>query len=53
MGQRHNNKALNEAAKAIETAIDAALNDPATRTADLGGKLGTQAFAKVVAGKLG
>jgi hypothetical protein len=28
------------------------LKDPATRTADMGGKLGTQAFAKVVADKL-
>ena len=38
------------AAQAIEAAIDAALNSPATRTADLGGKLGTQAFARHVAG---
>ena len=53
MGQRHKSKPLADAAKAIEAAIDSALNNPATRTADLGGKLGTQAFAKAVAEKLG
>lgn len=34
---------------AIDRAIDAVLEDPASRTADLGGKLGTQAFSKLVA----
>ncbi|MGA2992394.1 MAG: hypothetical protein ABSD88_18135 [Candidatus Korobacteraceae bacterium] len=29
-------------------AIEAALNNPATRTRDIGGALGTQAFADVV-----
>lgn len=38
-----------EAARAIDTAIDAALADAATRTADLGGPLGTAAFAARVA----
>lgn len=38
-----------EAARAIESAIDAALAEPATRTADLGGSLGTAAFAAQVA----
>lgn len=33
------------AARAIETATEAALADPASRTADLGGPLGTDAFA--------
>ena len=42
-----------KAAQKIEAAIDSAIKDPATRTADMGGKLGTQAFAKVVAEKLG
>jgi len=37
-----------QAAKAIEAAIDACLQDKATRTRDLGGTLGTQAFTKEV-----
>ncbi|MBI3916848.1 MAG: isocitrate/isopropylmalate dehydrogenase family protein, partial [Betaproteobacteria bacterium] len=41
---------FSRAAAEIEAAIDAALNNPATRTPDLGGKLGTQAFAMRVAG---
>ncbi len=49
LGARHNNKAFNDAAAAIDTAIDAVLADPDKRTADLGGPLGTQAFAVVVA----
>ena len=53
MGLKHKQDSLKQAAIAIEAAIDSALNNPATRTGDLGGKLGTQAFAKVVAEKLG
>ena len=52
LGRRHGNAALTDAAQSIEAAIDSALADPATRTRDLGGKLGTQAFAQAVAGKL-
>jgi 3-isopropylmalate dehydrogenase len=37
-----------EAAAAIEAAVDATLADPTTRTADLGGTLGTQDFARAV-----
>jgi len=44
---------LDQAARAIESAIDAALQDPATRTADLGGRLGTRAFAGHVAALIG
>jgi 3-isopropylmalate dehydrogenase len=33
----------------IEAALDRAIADPATRTADLGGKLGTKAFGERVA----
>ena len=50
LGGRHRRPELGAAAKAIESAIDASLQDPATRTADLGGKLGTRAFARHVAG---
>jgi 3-isopropylmalate dehydrogenase len=50
---RRGAQALGRAARAIDAAVDAVLGDPATRTADLGGPLGTREFAKAVAGKLG
>ncbi len=50
---RHQRSELDQAARAIESAIDASLKDPATRTADLGGKLGTRAFASHVAALIG
>ena len=53
MAPRHGNPAFAEAANAITQAIDTALKDAATRTSDLGGKLGTQAFARHVAGLIG
>jgi 3-isopropylmalate dehydrogenase len=37
---------FNQAAQALEAAIDAALQSPSTRTADLGGQLGTRAFTQ-------
>jgi len=49
VGARHNNKSFNDAAAAIDTAIDAVLAEPDKRTHDLGGQLGTQAFAAMVA----
>ena len=52
IGARSGQGALAAAAKKIEAAVDAALRDPATRTADLGGRLGTREFAKAVAAKL-
>ena len=46
---KHQRPEFDVAAKAIEAAIDAALQSPETRTVDLGGKLGTRAFtAKLV-----
>jgi 3-isopropylmalate dehydrogenase len=42
-------KHYGEAARAIGTAVDRVLSDPAMRTADLGGKLGTRAFGNAVA----
>ncbi len=53
LATRHKRPEFDQAAKAIEAAIDASLKDPATRTADLGGKLGTQAFSKQVASLIG
>jgi 3-isopropylmalate dehydrogenase len=52
LGERHDNTAFKEAAASIDDAIDAVLEIPKERTADLGGPLGTQAFAAVVADKL-
>ena len=52
MGRRHDSGALSAAAAAIEQAVDSALSNPATRTRDLNGPLGTQAFARVVAEKI-
>jgi len=49
LGARHNTQSFNDAATAIDTAIDAVLAEPDKRTADLGGQLGTQAFAAMVA----
>ena len=53
LAARHKRPEFDRAAKAIEGAIDAALQSPDTRTADLKGKLGTRAFAKHVAGLVG
>ncbi len=52
LGTRHARTDFSQAATAIEAAIDGALKEPATRTADLGGKLGTRAFAAEVAGRI-
>jgi isocitrate/isopropylmalate dehydrogenase len=53
IGARRGNDAFAAAARNIDAAVDATLNDPATRTADLGGKLSTGEFARTVAAKLG
>jgi 3-isopropylmalate dehydrogenase len=53
LSNRHRRAEFAQAAQAIEAAIDAALKDPATRTADLGGRLGTRAFGLHVAGLVG
>ncbi len=53
LAARHGKDALAAAARNIDAAVDAALKNPATRTADLGGKIGTREFAEAVAAKLG
>lgn len=47
-GQRSGKENFVSAGAAIQTAIDKALDNPATRTGDLGGSLGTKAFTKAV-----
>jgi 3-isopropylmalate dehydrogenase len=49
LAERHQRSEFTQAAQAIESAIDRALQSAETRTSDLGGKLGTRAFAKHVA----
>ena len=53
MAPRHGNDAFAAAASSIDAAVDATLKNPATRTADLGGKAGTRQFAEAVTAKLG
>ena len=52
LGLKRKNQKFLEAEKAIERAVDALIEDPATRTHDLGGKLGTRAFGEKIAAKL-
>ncbi len=51
LGDRHRRADLAEAGRLIEAAIDALLADPLQRTADLGGPLGTAAFARAAAAR--
>src|SRR5687767_9988054 len=53
LADRHKRAEFAQAAKAIEAAIDAALQSADTRTPDLKGKLGTKAFGKHIAGLVG
>ena len=48
LGSRHNRPEYSLAASDISNAIDKALLSPETRTKDLGGKLGTEAFTKEI-----
>jgi isocitrate dehydrogenase (NAD+) len=52
IGERRGNPALVVTAAAIERALDRTIAVPVTRTADLGGPLGTAAFGKAVASAL-
>jgi 3-isopropylmalate dehydrogenase len=52
LGEKRQLEPLVKAAKAIDAAIDQVLADPAKRTADLGGRLGTRAFGEAVAAAL-
>jgi 3-isopropylmalate dehydrogenase len=50
---KHGNEAFAKAHRAIENSIDVLLADPARRTADLGGALGTKAFAEALCREIG
>jgi 3-isopropylmalate dehydrogenase len=53
LGRRHGRAALADAERALEAAVDALLKDPATRTRDLGGTLGTRAWTQALVAALG
>jgi 3-isopropylmalate dehydrogenase len=53
LAERHARPLFARAAAAIESAVDTTLGNPETRTADLGGRLGTQAYAQCVAEAIG
>ena len=48
LGRRHASARLVAAERAVEAAVDALLRDPATRTRDLGGRLGTRAWTRAL-----
>jgi 3-isopropylmalate dehydrogenase len=52
-GRREDRSALVAAARRIERAVERVLANPATRTRDIGGTLGTDAFADAVVSALG
>jgi len=52
LAERHQRPALARAAALIDQAIFAVLAEPASRTPDLGGKLGTRAFGDAVCARL-
>ena len=53
LGERRGDERLAQAAGAIEAALDAVIARPEWRTSDLGGPLGTKAFAERVAAAIG
>jgi 3-isopropylmalate dehydrogenase len=50
VGDRQGKPALQQAGDAMTTAVDKVLANPATRTRDIGGAMGCEAFGKAVAG---
>jgi 3-isopropylmalate dehydrogenase len=52
IGERRGDQRFGSAARAIDGALEAAIADPAGRTRDLGGPLGTKAFGERVAARL-
>jgi 3-isopropylmalate dehydrogenase len=52
LGGRHDDARLAEAGRLIDRAIDDVVDNPATRTRDVGGILGTDAFANAVVNRL-
>lgn len=53
LGERRDDATLTEAGHAISDAVDRVISDPAGRTRDLGGELGTDGFGSLVADAIG
>ena len=53
LGRRRGVERLGRAAAVVEAAVDALLADAATRTADVGGQLGTAAFTAALCAEIG
>ena len=52
LGRRHGRAEFGEAERALDSAVDALLKGPATRTRDLGGALGTRAWTQALVAQL-
>jgi 3-isopropylmalate dehydrogenase len=52
LGEKYAKKNFGDAQAALDAALAALLREPATRTRDLGGQLGTRAFGMALIGKL-
>jgi len=52
LGEQRQTNVLGEAAQCLERSLDSLLADKATRTADLGGPLGTRAFGDTLAARI-
>jgi 3-isopropylmalate dehydrogenase len=52
LAQKHQRQNFADAQRIIETAVDEVLSDPAKRTRDLGGPLGTRAFTAALCGRI-
>ena len=52
LGNHHRREAYRDAGAALHRAVEAVLADPATRTADIAGHIGTRAFGTAVAAAL-
>ena len=52
LARRHGHERFAAAERVIESAVDELIKDPATRTRDLGGPLGTKAFAAALCDRL-
>jgi 3-isopropylmalate dehydrogenase len=52
IGERRREDRFTRAARAIDDALEEAISDPAGRTRDLGGSLGTKAFGERVVASL-
>ena len=48
IGDHHKNQAFRDAGAAMHAAVEATLANPETRTRDIGGRIGTQAFTQAV-----